>query len=141
MSKIGCLAVPCTTCPYRCDVPSGVWAAEEYAKLLEYDRPTWQQPPALFMCHQGTGGLCTGWVQSHANREREFDLLALRFSHEIDREAVSKVALMEPLVKLFRTGAAAARHGMKQLAKPGRKAKAAMSRILRKRAAKKGSDG
>lgn len=63
---IGCLPVPCTTCPYRRDVPSGIWAPEEYQKLLAYDRPTMQQPAALFMCHQGAGGLCTGWVQCHA---------------------------------------------------------------------------
>ena len=88
---IGCQPVPCVTCPYRCDVPSGVWAAEEYAKLPEYDAPTWQQPPALFMCHSHPDGLCTGWLQSHANREHAFDLLALRFSRNLDPVAVSRL--------------------------------------------------
>lgn len=132
-TRIGCLPVPCTTCPYRCDVPSGIWAAEEYAKLPAYDQPTWQQPSALFMCHQKTGGLCTGWLQSHANRAHEYDLLALRLSQNLDSKAVSKVALVAPAVKLFRTGAAAMRHGMKRLAKPDRKAKVAIERIVRKR--------
>lgn len=133
---IGCLPTPCVTCPYREDVPSGVWAAEEYAKLPPYDRPTFQQPAALFMCHQGTGGLCTGWVQSHANREHEFDLLSLRMARDLDNAAVSKVALAEPLLKLFRTGTAAARHGLRKLRKPGREAVEAIGRIVRKRSRK-----
>ena len=29
---------PCASCPYRCDVPSGVWHPDEYAKLEVYDR-------------------------------------------------------------------------------------------------------
>lgn len=132
-AKIGCLPVPCTTCPYRRDVPSGIWAAEEYAKLPGYDRETLQQPAMLFMCHQQTGGLCTGWLQSHANRPHAYDLLALRLCRQLDNAAVSAVALSEPRVPLFRTGAAAARHGMKEIKRPGRKAKAAVARVLSKR--------
>lgn len=133
-NKIGCSPSPCKTCPYRCDVPSGIWAAEEYAKLPAYDAETFGQPPALFMCHTSQGGLCTGWLQSHANRDHRFDLLALRFARNIDHKAVSAVCLMEPLVKLFKTGAAAARHGMKAIANPSQKAKSAMAQITSKRA-------
>jgi hypothetical protein len=32
-----CAARPCASCPYRKDVPSGIWAAHEYTKLLAYD--------------------------------------------------------------------------------------------------------
>lgn len=132
--SIGCSPAPCTTCPYRCDVPSGVWAAEEYEKLPPYDRPTTEQPAGLFMCHTTQVSFCTGWLQSHANREHAFDLLALRLNHrKLDCEAVSKVASMTPLVRLFRTGADAARHGMKAILRPGRKAKAAIERITRRR--------
>lgn len=42
---------PCASCPYRRDVPSGIWAAEEYAKLPAYDADTPFQPPHLFLCH------------------------------------------------------------------------------------------
>lgn len=31
---------PCSACPYRVDVPAGVWAREEYDKLDPYDLPT-----------------------------------------------------------------------------------------------------
>jgi len=132
--KIGCSPVPCTTCPYRRDVPSGVWAEEEYRKLAAYDRPTWEQPAALFMCHQNTGGLCTGWLQSHANRPHDVDLLALRLNHpKLDVKQVSGVALAKPTVGLFRSGVAAMRHGLRAIARPGRKAKAAIQRIVAKR--------
>lgn len=43
---------PCASCPYRRDVPSGVWAPEEYEKLRRYDAPTMEQPPQVFLCHQ-----------------------------------------------------------------------------------------
>lgn len=134
-TKTGCLPTPCTTCPYRVDVPSGIWAKEEYEKLVAYDRPTFEQPPNLFMCHQSNNSLCTGWVQSHANREHAFDLLALRMidRRKVDVDQVSKVAQSEPMVKLFLTGSGARRHGLKQLAKPGPKAKSAMKRITKKR--------
>lgn len=131
--KIGCLPVPCATCPYRKDVPSGIWDAEEYAKLPAYDNPTAMQPVALFMCHSSPAGLCTGWLQSHANRSHEFDLLALRLPRNLDRAEVSKVALAEPAVPLFRTGKAAAKHGMKAINRPGKKARAAVARIVKKR--------
>ncbi len=131
--KIGCSPIPCSTCPYRKDVPSGVWHEDEYAKLPAYDRPTFEQPGNLFMCHQKTGGLCTGWVQSHANREHCFDLLALRFNYRKFDHTVAAVAQSEPKVPLFTTGAEAARHGMKDIKKPGRKTKTAMKQLVKKR--------
>ncbi len=132
-TKITCSPIPCTTCPYRRDVASGVWHEDEYQKLLAYDRPTSEQPPALFMCHQQTGGLCTGWLQSHADRDHRFDLLALRINYRKFDESVAKIAVSDPEVLLFKTAAAAAAHGMKEIEKPGRKAKAAIARIVRKR--------
>ncbi|MFD7961193.1 DUF6283 family protein [Streptomyces zaomyceticus] len=35
---------PCASCPYRRDVPSGVWSRGDYVKLPLYDGPTWTQP-------------------------------------------------------------------------------------------------
>jgi len=43
---------PCQSCPYRRDVPSGIWAHEEYEKILDYDNETGHQPMKVFMCHQ-----------------------------------------------------------------------------------------
>jgi hypothetical protein len=57
-------AHPCGSCPYR-DVPSGIWAPEEYGKLPEYDRPTAEQPTQVFCCHQQPGRLCAGWCGCH----------------------------------------------------------------------------
>lgn len=133
--KTGCAPIPCGSCPYRRDVPSGIWSTEEYAKLPAYDRPTQEQPPHLFMCHQQNDSLCTGWVQSHADRPHAFDLLALRFPSNIDTHQVSKVAMSEPLVRLFRTGRAAMLHGMRAIKRPGKRAKEMMAAILKKRAA------
>jgi hypothetical protein len=74
-------SVPCGSCPYRRDVPSGLWTQQEYDKLLDYDGPTWAQNPLLFLCHQRSGNLCGGWLACHGPGE----LLALRFPHNIDR--------------------------------------------------------
>lgn len=67
--------VPCGSCPYRRDVPSGIWEQHEYDKLPQYDGETWQQSPAVFLCHQRDGHLCSGWLACHGPEE----LLALRF--------------------------------------------------------------
>lgn len=67
---------PCESCPYRCDVPSGIWHPDEYAKLLPYDGETWDQPPGLLMCHQRDGCICGGWLQTHDTSH----LLALRLN-------------------------------------------------------------
>lgn len=68
--------VPCGSCPYRKDVPSGIWHPDEYAKLPAYDRETPFQPTSLFMCHQRDGCLCGGWLMTHDRRH----LLALRIA-------------------------------------------------------------
>lgn len=140
--KIGCLPIPCVTCPYRKDVPSGIWHEEEYEKLVRYDAPTMQQPAKLFMCHSQPDGLCTGWVQSHADRDHAFDLLALRLNwRQCDVEALKTVSQSEPAVPLFKTGAAAMWHGMKKIKKPDEKAAQAIEQIERKRKKKEPTDG
>ena len=72
--------VPCGSCPYRKDVPSGIWAKSEYDKLPRYDGETWEQDPKAFMCHQRDGCLCGGWLACHSPRH----LLALRLDRDID---------------------------------------------------------
>lgn len=98
---------PCVSCPYRRDVPSGIWASEEYDKIVPYDNATWLQPPRVFMCHQADGCLCRGWLDVHGG-----ELLGLR---------------------LGCAKAEAAKHGRRSIKRPGRKAREMVSKIERKR--------
>jgi|SRR5262252_2956046 len=103
---------PCGSCPYRKDVPSGIWAREEYEKLPLYDGPTWQQTFAVFMCHQRDGNLCAGWLACHG----PWELLALRIArlrNEVD-PAVMSYATDVPV---FASGACAHAHGVRDLKK------------------------
>lgn len=119
-------AAPCVSCPYRIDVPSGVWAAEEYAKLPEYDWPTFEQPFAPFMCHTQPDAYCHGWAVCHSNRGHEFELLALRLA--LMNGPVGHIP--EPVVPLFSSGTEAAAHGVRDIKKPSRKARATIDRLL-----------
>jgi hypothetical protein len=103
--------VPCGTCPYRRDVPSGVWHETEYKKLPDYDAPTYGQPQRLFMCHQQDGCLCGGWLLAH---DRD-NLLALRLH---GRELDPSVWTYDPPVAVFQSGAAAAAHGLADVDNP-----------------------
>lgn len=121
-------AAPCGTCPYRRDVPSGIWAATEYAKLPIYDGDTTAQLNAnafaLFYCHQNDGHLCAGWVGCHDTD----NLLALRFNRA-DRATFD----YQSPVPLFASGAEAARHGMRDIDAPGPAAQTAMAKLFIKR--------
>lgn len=125
MSLIAPPKRPCGSCPYRRDVPAGVWAAEEYAKLPEYDRETWAQPPALFMCHQKDGCICGGWLAAH-NRE---NLLALRIAApSLD----PSVWTYSPGVPVFSSGAEAAAHGVSGIENPSSEARRKIDGLVRK---------
>jgi Family of unknown function (DUF6283) len=128
---------PCNSCPYRRDVPSGVWAREEYEKLRRYDAPTMEQPPAVFTCHQQDLGstrsrACAGWAGCHDGDE----LLGLRIAvlegslTVQDAEAVRDCVSPVPL---FSSGAEAADHGVAEVDKPGRRAVDAIGKIVRVR--------
>lgn len=117
--------VPCGTCPYRKDVPSGIWAPEEYAKLPPYDRQTWAQPMAVFMCHQKDGCLCGGWLMAHDRG----NLLALRLARDVD----PSVWDYAPDVAVFGSGLEAAEHGLRQIKRPGQDATRKIAGLLRKR--------
>lgn len=109
---------PCGSCPYRQDVPSGVWADEEYAKLPEYDGPLWSQPPSVFCCHQQDGRVCAGWAGVHDMDEN----LGLRLAVHADLMSVEEAEATldyESPVPLFESGAAAAEHGLAEVEKPG----------------------
>lgn len=121
---------PCPSCPYRRDVPSGIWAASEYEKLPLYDGTTGEQAVKgafqLFDCHQTDGHLCAGWVGCHDMEES----LAVRFHH---REVDPSVYTYVSPVPLFASGAEAAEHGMRDLEDPSPDARAAQSKITRVR--------
>lgn len=120
---------PCPSCPYRREVPSGIWDATEYQRLLDYDGDTASQNAAAFNCHQGSGELCAGWV-GHVEDPR--DLLAIRMG-VIFGDMDPSVLDYTTDVPLFRSGAEAAAHGMREIDQPGPKARDAISKISRVR--------
>ncbi|MEX5515683.1 DUF6283 family protein [Pseudophaeobacter sp. 1A09344] len=115
---------PCGSCPYRRDVPSGIWHPEEYAKLPPYDGETWEQPPGLFMCHQRDGCICGGWLQTHDTAH----LLALRL-HRVDDSAFNYTSN----VPTFPSGAAAAAHGLANVVTPDTDALRLIAGLQKKR--------
>lgn len=126
-------ARPCGSCPYRRDVPSGVWAAGEYERLPAYDYPTPFQPPALFFCHQQNGKLCAGWVGCHDM----YESLALRLQASMGSiltdEDIEAALSYESPVPLFDTGLEAAQHGLANVQAPDANAQRIIDRLVRKR--------
>lgn len=109
---------PCESCPYRQDVPSGVWAPEEYQKLSGYDRDTPFQPTGVFRCHQRNGRVCAGWAGCHDG----VHLLALRLAGRdgtmTAADVDATIDYVSP-VPLFASGAEAAAHGLAEVDRPG----------------------
>ncbi len=125
MKKLSVAKVPCGSCPYRRDVPSGIWEQHEYNKLPGYDGQTWEQEMALFMCHQKDGNLCAGWLACHNPRQ----LLALRLPRKDLDPAVYDYKTDVPV---FSSGAEAKKHGMRDIEQPGKKAEKMITGLLRK---------
>lgn len=116
---------PCSACPYRCDVPSGIWSYEEYEKLRGYDEPTFDQPLATFHCHATPESLCHGWAVVHTSRGHGFDLLALRIWP-------TEKSIPPAGVPLFDSGNEAADHGQTEIATPSAEATETVERLTRK---------
>lgn len=114
---------PCQFCPYRKDVPSGVWSKEDYEKLPPYDNETALQPHSTFQCHESPGCLCSGWVNTHEQRQGH-ELLSVRLLSM--REGAIDLS-KKCSIPLFESGTAAAKHGMKNFKKPCKKARTAMA--------------
>jgi Family of unknown function (DUF6283) len=115
----------CTACPYRRDVPSGVWAASEYDKLAAYDGPTWSQPPGRFHCHATPEVICHGWAVVHSRQEGESELMALRI-FPVEGDIPPEGA------PLFSSGAEAAEHGKRDIDHPSAEAQEVAARLMRK---------
>jgi len=116
---------PCSTCPYRLDVPSGVWASHEYEKLRPYDLPTGDQPVGTFGCHATPEHYCHGWAVVHSSRGGQHELLALRIWRP-------KGGIPPAAVPLFASGNEAADWGQADIEDPSPEALAAVRRLLRK---------
>lgn len=128
MTRLTAPKVPCGSCPYRRDVPSGIWAQDEYDKLPSYDGETWAQNVSTFMCHQRDGKVCGGWLACHDPRE----LLALRFE-AMTRSIDPAVFDYATDVPVFSSGAEARAHGMRDLDNPGKAARRMHAGLIRKR--------
>ena len=124
-------ANPCGTCPYRKDVPSGVWAPEEYAKLPPYDADTASQPLGVFICHQQDGRVCAGWAGCH---EMDQSLAVRMGAHtgNLDADVVEALLDYTTTVPLWSTGAEAARHGMAEVDAPSPTAKKKIDQLTRR---------
>lgn len=118
---------PCGSCPYRKDVPSGVWDPHEYEKLVEYDLQTPFQPVARFDCHQRDGNLCAGWVACHG-MEGPTALLSLRLL-DFQGRLAEGVYGYKTDVPVFASGSEAAEHGMADIAEPGDKANKLINKL------------
>lgn len=124
---------PCGSCPYRRDVPSGVWAPEEYAKLPLFDGPTATQEPSVFLCHQQDGRLCAGWAAVH-DMEHSLGLRLAVALGTIAPEDVDAVYDYTTDVELWPDGGQAAAHGMREVERPGDPARRLIDRLDAKRA-------
>ncbi len=127
-------ARPCSTCPYRRDTPPGIWSADEYRKLPQYD-DAYQPVPALavFRCHQqnGTGvpTVCRGWLAVHP------DSPAVRLA--ILTGELTRAQRDTPVdVALYDSGQEACLAGLAAIARPSTKALRAQARLLRRGYAK-----
>lgn len=119
---------PCGSCPYRRDVPSGVWHPSEYAKLKKFDGDTSEQSPRLFMCHSNPSTLCAGWLGCHGPEE----LLAVRLG-VLSGKVDPSVRDFTTDVPLFSSGAEAARHGTARVSRPGKAARETIDKLTRAR--------
>lgn len=126
---LGVAKVPCGSCPCRRDVPSGLWAKEEYEKLLVYDGSIAEQllrgAVGVFQCHQRDGNLCAGWLACHGPD----NLVALRTTRLPLDPAVFDYQTDVPV---FTSGAAAYRHGLARITRPGKRAVAMVAGLVKK---------
>jgi len=132
MTAITVRSRPCPSCPYRRDVPSGIWEESEYDKLARFDGDIPDQLAAeafrLFYCHSQPESLCAGWAGCH---DMENNLAVRMHAADID-PAVYDYSSPVPL---FASGADAAEHGKRDLGRPGPEALAKISQLRRLKAA------
>lgn len=127
---------PCASCPFRRDVPSGVWAESEYDKLPAYDGTTGEQAVAgalgVFLCHNDPArSVCAGWAALSNT-----DTLALRLASSLDKDVDVDACLdYTTAVPLFASGAEAAAHGKAEIMAPPAEATEVIGKVIKVRAA------
>lgn len=121
---------PCASCPYRVNVPSGIWHPDEYAKLERYDGEIHEQiqndGTRVFSCHQDGVAVCSGWL---GHREEPSDLIAVRMGI-IDGQLDPSCAEYTTQTALFPSGHEAAKQGRRDLEHPSNRAQKAMRKIM-----------
>lgn len=120
---------PCGSCPYRRDVPSGIWHPDEYVKLPRFDADTSGQPPAVFLCHQQDSRI---WAGCH-DMDRSLGLRIADATGALSGDDVDAVLDYVSPVPLFGSGAEAAAHGLAELDAPGVAAQRAMEKVTQRR--------
>lgn len=137
MTRLLCPPRPCKSCPYRRDVPSGVWHPEEYTRLAEYDeKPDRPVKLEAFHCHQenahGRPTVCVGWLGCHGTKA-----VAVRValaSGQLTLEDVDRAHDTD--VPLHRSGVEAALAGLRDIAHPSPEACRLIDRLLTQGAAR-----
>jgi hypothetical protein len=124
---------PCGSCPYRRDVPSGVWERDEYEKLVDYDEPTYAQPISVFLCHQQDGRVCAGWCGTH-DMENTLAVRLAAASGRVTPDTFDAILAYETAVPLFASGREAHDHGVADLDEPRRDAVRTIQKLERRRA-------
>ena len=117
-------AKPCLACPYRLDVPSGVWSWSEYEKLRAYDNITPEQPFEAFSCHATPDQICNGWAVCHTSRGNEHDLLSMRI--------IGYPAIPPAKVPLHPSGNAAADFGQRDIEDPSDEAMEVVDKLMQR---------
>lgn len=130
---------PCGSCPYRQDVPSGVWHPEEYEKLPRYDAEMVEQPASIFGCHQQDDTFCSGWVGCH-DMTRNLGLRVAVIQHHVDPDDIQEILDYECPVPLFKSGREAAEHGLKDIEEPGESARKTVDKLIRKGVVRHGDE-
>lgn len=127
---------PCSSCPYRADVPSGVWDWDEYEKLRRYDEDPANPDKAIevigevFLCHQPVGSpeaVCRGWAEVH------YDTPAVRMAMITGKIDPDTLTDPRPGVTLFPSGATAADHGQAEIDSPSAAARSTITKVARRR--------
>lgn len=121
-------ANPCGSCPYRVDVPSGIWVLDEYLKLIEYDKETPFQPHGIFLCHRQDGRVCAGWCAAHDMEHS----LAIRVGYSdgrLDSKTFDAIVGYQTSTEVFGSGAEAAQHGIARINNPDAAAKRVMAKM------------
>jgi len=119
----------CTACPYRRDVPSGVWAASEYEKLADYDLETPDQPMGVFHCHATPDVICHGWAVVHGRQEGAYSLLGLRLAAGMGLFDFAQLDDVHEGAPLFPSGAEACEHGKRDIEHPSQEALDTVARL------------